>query len=60
MYKATDVGPIHDDILIAKLRPGHEIDVTLFAEKNIGREHAKFSPVGKILNHKSSNERNQF
>uniref|UniRef100_A0A8D8S3X4 DNA-directed RNA polymerases I and III subunit RPAC1 n=2 Tax=Cacopsylla melanoneura TaxID=428564 RepID=A0A8D8S3X4_9HEMI len=45
MYKADDVGPIHDDILIAKLRPGHEIDVTMFAVKSIGRDHAKFSPV---------------
>lgn len=45
MYKAGDVGPIHDDILIAKLRPGHEIDVTMFAVKSIGRDHAKFSPV---------------
>ncbi|KAI5740115.1 hypothetical protein M8J76_000612 [Diaphorina citri] len=33
MYKSSDVGPIHDDILIAKLRPGHEIDVTMFAVK---------------------------
>ncbi|KAL1460653.1 hypothetical protein WDU94_012616 [Cyamophila willieti] len=48
MYKAVDVGPIHDDILIAKLRPGHEIDVTMFAVKSIGRDHAKFSPVGKF------------
>lgn len=45
MYKASDIGPIHDDILIAKLRPGHEIDATMYAVKSIGRDHAKFQPV---------------
>ena len=33
------------DILINKLRPGHEMDMKLFAVKGIGRDHAKFSPV---------------
>ncbi|RZC32598.1 DNA-directed RNA polymerases I and III subunit RPAC1 [Asbolus verrucosus] len=40
-----DVGPIHDDILIAKMRPGHELDLKLIAVKGTGRDHAKFSPV---------------
>lgn len=40
-----DVKPVHDDILIAKMRPGHEIDVTLKAVKGLGKDHAKFSPV---------------
>nr|CAB3265013.1 DNA-directed RNA polymerases I and III subunit RPAC1-like [Phallusia mammillata] len=39
------VKPVHDDILIAKLRPGHEIDVKMQAVKGLGRDHAKFSPV---------------
>lgn len=43
--KFTDVGPIHPDILIAKMRPGHELDLKLIAVKGIGRDHAKFSPV---------------
>jgi len=43
--KAADVGPMYDDILIAKMRPGHEIDMKLIAMKGIGRDHAKFSPV---------------
>lgn len=34
------------DILIAKLRPGQEIHVELHCEKNVGKEHAKWSPVG--------------
>nr|XP_039265607.1 DNA-directed RNA polymerases I and III subunit RPAC1-like [Styela clava] len=40
-----EVKPVHDDILIAKMRPGQEIDVKLHAVKGIGKDHAKFSPV---------------
>lgn len=43
------VGPVHNDILIAKMRPGHEIDVNLLAVKGIGKDHAKFSPVGNYI-----------
>ena len=45
------MGPVHDDILIAKLRPGQEIDIVMHAVKGIGKDHAKFSPVGKISCH---------
>ncbi|XP_046659018.1 DNA-directed RNA polymerases I and III subunit RPAC1-like [Homalodisca vitripennis] len=45
LYKSTDVGPIHDDILIAKMRPGQELNVQLLAVKGIAKDHAKFSPV---------------
>ena len=41
--------PVHPDILIAKLRPGQCIDVQLHAEKGIGKDHAKWSPVGKFF-----------
>jgi len=44
-FKDSDVGPIHSDILIAKMRPGHELDLKLFAVKSNGKDHAKFSPV---------------
>ncbi|CAD6215549.1 GSCOCG00000359001-RA-CDS [Cotesia congregata] len=38
-------GMLEDDILIAKMVPGQEIDVILYAVKGIGKDHAKFSPV---------------
>lgn len=46
IHKEADVGPVHNDILISKMRPGHELDMQLIAVKGIGRDHAKFSPVG--------------
>lgn len=39
------VSPIHDDILVARLAPNQEIEVEMYCVKNIGREHAKWSPV---------------
>ena len=38
-------GPAQSDILINKLRPGHEMELRVFAVKGLGRDHAKFSPV---------------
>ncbi|XP_072929844.1 DNA-directed RNA polymerases I and III subunit RPAC1 [Epargyreus clarus] len=45
VHKEADVGPVHGDILISKMRPGHELDLNLVAVKGIGKDHAKFSPV---------------
>lgn len=39
------IEPVNPDILIAKLRPGQEIDVVMHAQKGKGMDHAKFSPV---------------
>jgi len=39
------IAPVHPDILIAKLRPGQAIDVTMHMHKGVGSDHAKFSPV---------------
>lgn len=46
MFKECPIEPVHKDIVIAKLRPGQEIEVQLHCEKGIGRMHAKWSPVG--------------
>ena len=35
------------DIVLAKLRPGQVIDVEMHAIKGVGKEHAKWSPVGE-------------
>lgn len=39
------IGPVQDDILVAKLRPGQEIDIEMHAILGLGQDHAKFSPV---------------
>ncbi|KAK0624705.1 DNA-directed RNA polymerase [Bombardia bombarda] len=39
------IAPVNPDILIAKLRPGQCIDLTMHMHKGVGSDHAKFSPV---------------
>lgn len=41
--------PTNEDIVLAKLRPGQEIEMELHAIKGVGKEHAKWSPVGTPL-----------
>ncbi|XKL65136.1 hypothetical protein PGB90_005222 [Kerria lacca] len=53
-FRIDEIGPVHDDILIAKLRPGHDIDLKMLAVKGIGKDHAKFQPVGKYLKLKAT------
>jgi DNA-directed RNA polymerases I and III subunit RPAC1 len=36
--------PVHDDIILAKMRPGERIHVEMDAVLGIGQDHAKFSP----------------
>ncbi|CRL00416.1 CLUMA_CG013683, isoform A [Clunio marinus] len=45
LLSENDVGPCESDILICKMRPGHEINLKMLAVKGLGRDHAKFSPV---------------
>ena len=39
------VGMYYSDIVVAKMRPGQSIQVEMHAEKGIGAQHAKWSPV---------------
>lgn len=45
VFTDANAGPVHDDILLALLRPGQEISLQAEAVKSCGRDHAKFSPV---------------
>ncbi|XP_077438585.1 DNA-directed RNA polymerases I and III subunit RPAC1 [Vanacampus margaritifer] len=45
VFADSSIGPVHDDILIALLRPGQELDIVMHCVKGIGKDHAKFSPV---------------
>jgi len=44
-FEDTPIRPVHDDILIAKLRPGQAIEFEAWCEKGVGKTHAKWSPV---------------
>lgn len=48
-FGSSGIRPVYPDILIAKLRPGHEIDAVLHCVKGIGEDHIKFSPVGECV-----------
>ncbi|XP_039995916.1 DNA-directed RNA polymerases I and III subunit RPAC1 isoform X1 [Xiphias gladius] len=45
VFAESTIGPVHDDILVAQLRPGQELDIIMHCVKGIGKDHAKFSPV---------------
>ena len=45
IFENSPIRPVNTDILLAKMRPGQEICLEAHCEKNIGREHAKWSPV---------------
>ncbi|KPI44938.1 DNA-directed RNA polymerases I and III subunit RPAC1 [Cyphellophora attinorum] len=44
-FKDGPIRPVSERILIAKMRPGQELDVTMHAHLGVGKDHAKFSPV---------------
>ncbi|XP_077999650.1 DNA-directed RNA polymerases I and III subunit RPAC1-like [Glandiceps talaboti] len=45
LYSSENIRPVNNDILIAKLRPGQEMDIRVHCVKGLGKDHAKFSPV---------------
>lgn len=44
-FGRNGIRPLFEDILIAKMRPGQEIEMELICEKGVGKTHAKWSPV---------------
>eukprot|EP00927_Polykrikos_kofoidii_P072517 TRINITY_DN68621_c0_g1_i1.p1 TRINITY_DN68621_c0_g1~~TRINITY_DN68621_c0_g1_i1.p1 ORF type:complete len:361 (-),score=67.97 TRINITY_DN68621_c0_g1_i1:65-1147(-) len=44
-FKDNPPRPVADDIIIAKMRAGQEMEIVCHCEKGIGRDHAKWSPV---------------
>jgi DNA-directed RNA polymerase I and III subunit RPAC1 len=44
-FRDEPIAPVSPDILIAKLRPGQELDMIMHAHLGKGADHAKFSPV---------------
>lgn len=45
IFSENDIGLVHDDILVTKMRPGQEIELEMDVVKGVGKDHAKFSPV---------------
>jgi len=39
------IRPVHDDIVLAKLRPGQRIEFEAHCRRGIGKDHTKYSPV---------------
>jgi len=42
------IRPVHEDILIAKLRPGQAIELEAHGRRGIGKDHAKYCPVATV------------
>ena len=51
VFASNPPRPTNEDIVLAKLRPGQEISMDLHAIKGVGKDHAKWSPVGQCLLH---------
>ncbi|KAJ2376362.1 DNA-directed RNA polymerase core subunit rpc40 [Coemansia sp. RSA 2607] len=44
-FAKAPIRPVHEDILVTKMRPGQQIVCEMHCEKGVGKDHAKFSPV---------------
>jgi DNA-directed RNA polymerase I and III subunit RPAC1 len=47
VISANPPAPTNPNIVLAKMRPGQEIDMEVHAVKGVGKDHAKFCPVGE-------------
>lgn len=48
VFQNSQPAPTNTEIVLAKLRPGQIIDMELHAVKGVGKDHAKFNPVGEL------------
>lgn len=46
VFAACPPAPTNPNIVLAKLRPGQQVEMELHAVKGVGKDHSKFSPVG--------------
>ncbi|KAF9013418.1 DNA-directed RNA polymerase [Cyathus striatus] len=70
VFGNTPPAPANKDIVLAKMRPGQEVEIEMHAVKGVGKDHAKFSPVAtasyrllpliKILQPIPPNQANKF
>lgn len=44
IFQEASMQPLHQDVLLAKMNSGHEINLEAYAVKGIGSDHAKFQP----------------
>lgn len=49
VFAANPPAPTNPNIVLAKLRPGQAVEMELHAIKGVGKDHAKFSPVGMSI-----------
>jgi DNA-directed RNA polymerases I and III subunit RPAC1 len=46
VFASRPPAPTIPDIVLVKLRPGQSLEMEMHAVKGVGKDHAKFSPVG--------------
>ena len=49
VFAGKPPAPINPNIVLAKLRPGQRVNMELHAVKGVGKDHAKFCPVGMFV-----------
>jgi DNA-directed RNA polymerases I and III subunit RPAC1 len=49
IFAGSPPAPTNPDIVLTKLRPGQGVNMELHAVKGVGKDHAKFSPVGECF-----------
>jgi DNA-directed RNA polymerases I and III subunit RPAC1 len=56
VFAGKPPAPINPNIVLAKLRPGQRVSMELHAVKGVGKDHAKFCPVGTFPSYLLTNQ----